>query len=353
MIQHRDTNIELFRIIAMLLIVAHHFSLHSGMIEMASEMPRTINALFINLFGMWGKIGINCFLIITGYYMCTSTISLRKWMKLVLWIWFYNALLNLLFMACGYEKFTTYTLLRVLLPISRVGSQFASTFVVFYLSIPFLNELINNMDKRMHQWLLVLIALVFVILPYFPVYVLSFNYLLWFICVYFFAAYLRLHIDETLYGRKFWRKYAALSIFLAVTSVAVGTYTNLWEPYYFVADSNALLALPIAITTFMYMKRLKIKQSNFINTIAASSFGVLLIHDNSDIMHRWLWEDVLHVSELFNQPILNFVLWSILIVCAVYVLCTLIDAARLYFIERLLFNRLDKQCGKYKIWFNR
>lgn len=27
---------------------------------------------FYLIFGMWGKIGINCFALITGYYMCVS-----------------------------------------------------------------------------------------------------------------------------------------------------------------------------------------------------------------------------------------------------------------------------------------
>ena len=352
MINQRESNIELFRIIAMLLIVAHHLSLYSGMIAMATEMPLSVNALFVNLFGMWGKIGINCFLLITGYYMCTSTISLRKWIKLVLWIWFYNAVINTLFMTCGYVDFTMHTVLRVLLPISRVGSQFASTFVVFYLFIPFLNVIINNIDNQMHQWLLILIALVFVILPYFPVYVLSFNYLIWFICVYFFASYLRLRINEIQLSRKFWITSAALSLCLAISSVIVSTYTNLWNPYYFVSDSNALLALPVAITVFMFMKQLHMRQNKIINIVSASCFGVLLIHDNT-IMRRWLWNDVLHASNLYHLPNLRLVLLAILIVFAVYTLCTLIDMARMYCIEEPLFKWLDKQYGKYVIWFNR
>lgn len=352
MIKQRDSNIELYRIIAMLLIVAHHFSLHSGMIEMANKMPSTINALFVNVFGMWGKIGINCYLMITGYYMCTSNISLRKWLKLVCWVWFYNALLNALFMASGYVEYSIHTLLRALLPISRVGSQFASTFIIFYLFIPFLNVLIKSMSKRVYQWLLLLVALVFVFLPYFPVYVISLNYLSWFVCVYFYAAYIRIHIQETTKSKQFWRIVAIICIILSVVSVVVGSCTGLWSPCYLVMDSNALLALPTAIATFMYMKHVRLGQNKIINTIAASCFGVLLIHDNSEIMHQWLWHNTLHASDLYSLPIIHLIAWSLLVVFGVYLTCTIIDMIRMYCIEKPVFKMADKHYQKYQIWYN-
>lgn len=348
MTKTRDSNIELYRIIAMLLIVMHHLILHSGTIEIASG-EQSVSAMLANLLGMWGKIGINCYLMITGYYICTSNISLRKWLKLLLWIWFYNALINSIFMLTGYVDFTIHTLLRVFLPISRVGNQFASTFVVFYLFIPFLNIAINNMSKQMYQYLLMLVVLIFIVLPYFPVYTINFNYLLWFACVYLFAAYLRLHYNQNNHN---WGIATIICVCLSITSVVVGTYSRLWQPFYLVADSNALLALPTAICSFMYMKQVKIGINKVINTIAASCFGVLLIHDNSSIMHQWLWHDAIQVSGLYYQSILSFVVKAFLIVFIVYTICTLIDMIRLYVIEKPIFKIADRHLGKYKIWFN-
>lgn len=301
---------------------------------------------------MWGKIGINCYLMITGYYMCTSNISLRKWLKLVCWVWFYNALFNVLFMASGYAEFSIHTLLRAILPIGKVGSQFASTFIVFYLFIPFFNVLIKSLSKRAYQWLLILIALVFVLCPYCPVYVLSSNYLLWFVCVYFYAAYMRIHVQETAKSKQFWGITAIVFIVLSVVSVAIGSCTTLWSPYYLVMDSNALLALPTAIASFMYMKHVRIGQNKIINTIAASCFGVLLIHDNSTIMHQWLWHDTLHVSDLYNFPIAHLITWSLLVVFGVYMVCTVIDMIRFYCVEKPVFKIADKHFQKYQIWCN-
>lgn len=58
----------------------------------------------------------------------------------------------------------------------------------------------------------------------------------------------------------------------------------------FVSDSNTVLALAISICSFMCFKNLKIGYSKLINTIGGSTFGVLLIHANSDVMREWLWK---------------------------------------------------------------
>lgn len=70
----RDSNFELYRIVAMLLIIAHHFVVNSGILDKAYEAPLSANSIFLFLFGAWGKTGINCFMMITGYFMCICTL---------------------------------------------------------------------------------------------------------------------------------------------------------------------------------------------------------------------------------------------------------------------------------------
>ncbi len=79
---HRNTNLELFRIISMLFIVAHHYVVNSGMMAEMSANPFAANSLFFYLFGAWGKTAINCFVMITGYFMCKSHITVKKFFKL-------------------------------------------------------------------------------------------------------------------------------------------------------------------------------------------------------------------------------------------------------------------------------
>lgn len=68
----------------MLLIVAHHYVVNSGMMDEMRKHPTAVNSLFFFVCGAWGKTAINCFVMITGYFMCTSHITLKKFIKLLL-----------------------------------------------------------------------------------------------------------------------------------------------------------------------------------------------------------------------------------------------------------------------------
>ena len=74
----RDSNFELFRIVLMLLIVAHHYVVNSGISQLYDFNHITVNMIFHQLFGFAGKIGINCFVFITGYFMIKSQFKFRK-----------------------------------------------------------------------------------------------------------------------------------------------------------------------------------------------------------------------------------------------------------------------------------
>lgn len=59
----RESNLELFRIITMLLIIAHHYVVNSGLMDSEGVIYSDLmssGSVFLLLFGAWGKIGINC-----------------------------------------------------------------------------------------------------------------------------------------------------------------------------------------------------------------------------------------------------------------------------------------------------
>ena len=68
----RRSNLELFRIISMLFILAHHYVVHSGFLSSGPivDNPLSLHSQFLLLFGAWGKTGINCFVL-----SCVKSIS--------------------------------------------------------------------------------------------------------------------------------------------------------------------------------------------------------------------------------------------------------------------------------------
>lgn len=65
---NRESNIELYRIIITLLIVAHHYWVHSGILAEIAKNTYCFKSMYLLVFGAWGKTGINSFILITGFF---------------------------------------------------------------------------------------------------------------------------------------------------------------------------------------------------------------------------------------------------------------------------------------------
>ena len=192
----RDSNIELYRIIVMFMIVAHHYVVNSGLMDVMKEAPLSSNSVFFYLWGMWGKTGINCFVMITGYFMCKSNITIRKFLKLALEVIFYNSIIYFTFVIFGKSDFSIKEALLCFLPIRSISDVFTSCFIAFYLAIPFLNILVQNMTKRQHQLLICLCLFIYTFIGMIPIFKLKMNYVSWFCVLYFIASYIRFYLNS-------------------------------------------------------------------------------------------------------------------------------------------------------------
>ena len=139
--KERNSSLELLRIISMILIVGYHYSLHG--------FDRTLldynyNKYILDILMIGGKLGVNCFVLISAYFMIESKITLKKLMKLS----------------------------------------------------PYLNKFIKMIGKDVQQKLiLVLIFMWSIIMMVFPKSDLGFSNLGWFILLYLIASYIRLYIN--------------------------------------------------------------------------------------------------------------------------------------------------------------
>lgn len=344
--KERSSNLELYRIIVMLLIVAHHYVANSGLLDVMRQEPLSANSVFYYLFGMWGKTGINCFVLITGYFMCTSNITWRKVFKLLQWIMTYKIVIGLIFWISGYETLTLKNVLIQLRPIGDISNGFTTAFILFYLFIPFLNVMIRGLDRKKHLLLILLSVAIYSIWYIVPHIRVEYNYVIWFGVLYVISAYIRLHPNSIPYcdSARFWGMTAALSSILAMGSVVatlfIGDYFSkerlINKCMWLVSDSNAPLALLVGVTSFMFFKNLKIKNSKAINTIAASAFGVLLIHANGNSMRHWLWKDVVDCTG--HYAISYFWIYAIACVILIYLVCFAIDWVRMHTIEKVVMH---------------
>ncbi len=86
--KERKSNIELLRIIAIILIISFHYVFKSNF----KFEELTINSFIVKSFYMFGELGVNLFILITGYFMVSGKFSIKKLICLILEVNFYHTL---------------------------------------------------------------------------------------------------------------------------------------------------------------------------------------------------------------------------------------------------------------------
>lgn len=355
--KQRLSNLELFRIISMLGIIAAHYVNNSGLIDNNGSIntaPTSGHSIFLLLFGAWGKIGINCFVMITGYFMCKSRITAKKFAKLICEVLFYKLVFFTIFWLSGYSAFSLKNLITTLLPVSSIQQNFTGCFIVFFLFIPFLNALIQHLNERQHIRLLALCCFTYIVFGtiHGGSFGVTMNYVSWFIVLYFIASYIRLYPKAWFSNNRICGVMLLVFVLLSVISVVacvwLGTKLDKFIPFYFVTDSNTFLAVMVGVFAFLFFKNLRIPHSKLINTIAASTFGVLLIHANSDTMRQWLWKDTIDCVGHYGDRLMP--LYAIGCVVGIFAICVVIDIIRINLLEKPFFKWWDKHWDGVCSW---
>lgn len=345
----RSSNLELYRIICMWMIVAHHYVANSGLISEGGPLMSDFtssNSIFLILFGAWGKTGINCFLMITGYFMCTSKITIKKFVKLMAQVYLYRFLLFPIFLATGYETLSISRLAHLVMPFWGIKDGFVSCFIAFWLTIPFLSILVQNITKRQHELLLLLLLGIYTLLGSIPTFNITFNYVTWFGIIFFVASYIRLYPNQLFERKRLWGWMTFVSFLLGLLSIWSLRFLfgeRIGLGYNFVYDCNKIFAVAVAVCSFLWFKNMNIKYSKVINSFGAATFGVLLIHSNSNAMRTWLWKDFVDVVGHFSLPFGQLVLFSFGVTVAIFIVCNLIDQLRIATMEKWFFNWYDKK----------
>ena len=109
----------------------------------------------------------------------------------------------------------------------------------------------------------------------------------------------------------------------------------------YVMDCNKLLDVIISISAFCFFKNLHVRKSKVINYISASTFGILLIHDNSWASRRFLWHEIVGKIEYTN-----IILFSLFSITIIYLVCFLFDKLRYYILEVPVLKLLDYHIKK-------
>lgn len=138
----------------------------------------------------------------------------------------------------------------------------------------------------------------------------------------------------------------SIGFVLGVASVLYMIFAGSSNFYYFVSDSNKILALWVGLSAFLVAKNSKQFVSPLINTLATGCFGALLIHANSNAMRTWLWLDFVNVPNAFFMDLSMLIGYSVLVSITIFLVCMGIDYEYRKLIEKPTMQYVYKHSGK-------
>lgn len=335
--KQRNSAFELLRITSMVLIIAHHFSVHGGFYFQNTSL--TENMLFLQLLSIGGKVGVNLFVMVTGYFTILSDgWRPEKIVKLWLQIFFYSTVIYLLSSAAGLTAFTLTGLLASCLPVLTKQWWFASAWFVLYLLSPWLNRLLRKFTRIQYRNVLVTAGIFWCLIPVLTWLPERIRDVLWFVYLYALAGWLRLYPPA-------WKRPMAGGIvcFLLTFCHSVvhlffrtrwgGTYETVYYNMYHI------LILVTSLLLFQGFAGLELPFCRGINALAELSFGVYLIHD-SDHLRYFLWQDLAKSASFQDSPWL--IPYGLLLTAGVYLVCGSLERIRQNWLDRP-FTTLSKK----------
>lgn len=288
-VSQRSSNIEVLRIVAIILVITEHFTNYFGGMEFSDISFCT--KLFANIMLTVAICSVDVFLIISGYFSIKSQKRILGKPFTLLFLSVFYVLFELTFGAVFFHNADISRFLRALVP----SNYFVNIFCGLYFISPYINKFMLSLSKRGLNRMIIVLLVVLSIWPMFSNIVINNIYghqdginpigfsgsdrgmtLINFAFCYIIGAYIRLTNIRILKCNKI--RLCILLLLISFTTLLVMLFPHLRSMVVGVDSYDNILVLFTAVLVFMIFKNLNVKFSNTINQIASTTFGVYLVH---------------------------------------------------------------------------
>lgn len=328
-------------------LIGHYYNYGMHIYGEGDYAPFTINVTSISgklewsifeLIKLVTLVSVNCYILITGYFMVNQTKFRIKGIWNV-WstTWLYSVCIYSIFLITNNATFSFNDLLVNIAPIYSNTYWFVTSYLFIMLIAPALSFVANHLTHRQYICLLV-VGFVLCFQPFLGRYLVSDQQLLLFIYLFFVGGYLQ----------KYQPSFTSRQLFCAFTGMLLISFAYTIFKNHQLQSSNFMiyamhyhgLILPLSISVFLLFRQLRVPQKyhSFINAIAPLSFAVYIIHTQPNI-HETLWGCV--TCMIFGMNHWLLLLHCITTCALVFILCVFIEKIR-----RLLYNQIKRICGK-------
>lgn len=328
----RQSNLEVLRIVSMLLIILYHLSRN---IRVDNEVQK----LIVECFTSWGILGVDCFVFISAWFLGEQKFRAEKIAKLISSMVIYSVIFLLIkLILIGDIRAILVYLLKtegsaIMQPLWYDRYWFISAYILLYLCIPFIDEILKRIDHNMHRKLVLVMTII-------PVYGSMGNGsgavvdLAYYIYMYVLIAYLKKNKEN------FFEKNALLGAISCIILVIIGQLLRSTEVHIAIISSRTIanttrhsgIMLITALFMFYFFLNLDIGSISWVNKIAGLTLGVYLFHENELINMC----DILYSA--FNRFNIPIILYMGMITLVIFVLGCLVE----YIIQTMVMKRISK-----------
>lgn len=358
----RLSNFELMRIISMFMIIITHIILYAIKLDNVNPDIKFLFDICKSLI----VVHVNSFILLSGYFQCKSAFKLSKLIKLNDQVLFYKIVIFILFTIFGLISINAVDVYRNFFPFDLDSYWFIRVYILLYIFSPYLNIIINNIDKRNYRLLLLLMFFLFSVLSSMTKQQAlttstvnnGFSFTS-FIFLYFVGAYFRNYpIENTYYGKKYSKKllqlififlFFLLALFNFTLHETFGQLLNAGKLTSYISDiivwcfdkyDNPLVVLgSICYFRIFYFMNFKNK---IINKISSTAFGVYLIHENIYV-REFVYDLFKFPNKILSSKIFIHIFLAAIII---FIVCSLIEIIRQY-----LFKLIYKL--KISVWWRK
>jgi surface polysaccharide O-acyltransferase-like enzyme len=343
----RSAGLDLLRVVSMWLVVILHLLGQGGVLENA--VPFTAGYRTAWLLETAAYCAVDCYALLTGYLLSASRC---RWSSLIgTWfqVFFYSAGITALF-AFFYEPVTPGRFLQSCFPVLFSQYWYFTAYFAVYCMAPFLNRMTERLSRRGFRRLTMTLFLLLSLLPTAigrDPFVTGKGYsFLWLCALYLFGAGLRA-CPPRRHGSAIWLGGWALCVLTVFGSRLVIEHVQGVGNGGWLLSYPSPLILGAAVCLFQACRNLRCSgrvARGLIGFFAPAAFGVYLIHAQPFVFHRLLSGAAV---TLLNAPPPRFAAEVLGAAAAIFVVCALIERARMLLFRLLRLPKLANRLGAW------
>ncbi len=354
-VMRRNSSVELLRLVSMLMVVGYHYVYVGGGGWLARQPMSAAKFVYQFVYMGGGWVANFMFFAMSVWFLMdrehTLTSGLRRVWILERQLLFWSVTLLAVTLVLHHEGVyvgdgLAMTAVRSVFPLSTNLWWYASAYALFLVLLPFLNDGLRRLSKRRHGQLAAVCLVVWGVGGLVPHVEFGLTDASVFVFIYWYVliTYYRWHMRE-LGVRSCWALIGAgivieLVYLLAAnaTFMATGRMAGMQM---FIFDHWRLPSMMIGAGILLLALRRRF-HSVFVNVLAASAFGVYLIHFYPPIFR--CWTTYLPLPKVFGcaHPIIS----GALVILTVFAVCLMLDLLR----QGLFRLTVDRRRGA---WFDR